>query len=219
MTHLLLSPIEARVLSALVEKSITTPQYYPMTVNALMMASNQKNSRHPVMSLTEGDVGAALTQLDAGKLVQRDDLAGRVPKWRHRFQHQLLLKPHTLAILATLMLRGAQTPAELRANAAGLGGPADAEGVAAALADLSDRAQPFVTVLPRAPGQAAARWTHLLCGAPTASELAAEAASRPSRSSAEPEAAVSARAELEARVTALEARVVDLEQRLLAAGG
>uniref|UniRef100_UPI0025E33CC4 DUF480 domain-containing protein n=1 Tax=uncultured Nevskia sp. TaxID=228950 RepID=UPI0025E33CC4 len=99
MSQILLSPNEARVLAALVEKSITTPQYYPMTVNALMMASNQKNSRSPVMNLTEGDTGAALNTLEADKLVTRDDTAGRVPKWRHRFHHQLLLKAPTMAVL------------------------------------------------------------------------------------------------------------------------
>lgn len=213
MTALLLSPTEARVLAALVEKSITTPQYYPLTVNALMMASNQKNSRHPVMSLGEGEVGGALNTLEALSLVQRDDLSGRVPKWRHRFQHQLLLKPQTMAVLATLILRGAQTVAELRANAAGLGGPAEAEGVTAALADLADRAQPLVQLLPRAPGQAAARWMHLLSGAPSAAELAEQAA-RPSRS-AEPEVAAPSRAELEQRIEALEARVAELEKLFL----
>ena len=213
MTALLLSPTEARVLAALVEKSITTPQYYPLTVNALMMASNQKNSRHPVMSLSEGEVGGALNALEALSLVHRDDLSGRVPKWRHRFQHQLLLKPQTMAVLATLILRGAQTVAELRANAAGLGGPAEAEGVTAALADLADRAQPMVQLLPRAPGQAAARWMHLLSGAPSAAELAEQAA-RPSRSS-EPEASTPSRAELEQRIEALEARVTELEKLFL----
>lgn len=213
MSTLLLSPSEARVLAALVEKSITTPQYYPLTVNALMMAANQKNSRHPVMSLAEGEVGAALNTLEAQSLVQRDDLSGRVPKWRHRFQHQLLLKPQTMAVLATLMLRGAQTVAELRANAAGLGGPAEAEGVNAALADLGDRAQPLVQQLPRAPGQAAARWVHLLCGAPTAAELA-EPLARPARA-AEPESSAPSRAELEQRLEALEARVAELEKLFL----
>lgn len=218
MTSVLLTPNEARVLAALVEKSIATPQYYPMTVNALTMASNQKNARHPIMALSEGDVGAALTRLEAERLVQRDDLAGRVPKWRHRFQHQLLLKPHTVAVLATLMLRGPQTPAEIRGNAAGLGGPADAEGIAAALADLGDRAQPFVVQLPRAPGQAAARWMHTLCGEPSPADLAEPVSARPARS-ADPEPGAPSRAELEARLAALEARVAELERRLLAAGG
>lgn len=221
MSTLYLSPNEARVLAALVEKSITTPQYYPMTVNALMMASNQKNSRHPVMNLSEGDTGAALNALEAEKLVTRDDNAGRVPKWRHRFQHQLLLKPATMAVLATLMLRGPQTPAELRTNSAPLNGPADADGVQAALNDLLDRAQPFVMQLPRLPGQAASRWVHLLSGTP---DIPVQDAPAPSvapvtRAPAGTGSGLERVAVLEARVAELEAKLAELEQRLTAAGG
>lgn len=219
---ILLSPNEARVLAVLVEKSITTPQYYPMTVNAVMMAANQKNSRHPVMSLTEGEAGAALNQLEAEKFATRDDNAGRVPKWRHRFQHQLLLKAPTMAVLATLMLRGPQTPAELRANAAVLNGPADADGVQAALDDLADRAQPMVMLLPRLPGQAAARYAHLLSGKPElpAVDSAAMTAAAPRAASSAPSGNGMERlAQLEARVLELEARLAELDSRLSAAGG
>lgn len=217
MTEILLSPAEARVLAALVEKSITTPQYYPMTVNGVMLAANQKNSRHPVMSLSEGEAGAALNRLEAEKLASRDDHAGRVPKWRHRFNHQLLLKVDTMAVLATLMLRGAQTIAELRANATVLGGPTDAEGVQAALNDLADRAQPFVVQLPRVIGQSASRWAHRLCGEPAipaADELAPEPSA--ARASTGGGAALAA---LEARVAELEARLAALETSLGVGGG
>jgi uncharacterized protein YceH (UPF0502 family) len=208
MTEVLLSPNEARVLAVLVEKSITTPQYYPMTVNGVMLAANQKNSRYPVMSLAEGDAGAALNRLEAEKLVSRDDHAGRVPKWRHRFNHQLLLKSETMAVLVTLMLRGPQTIAELRSNAAALNGPAEAEGVLAALNDLADRAQPFAQQLPRAPGQAAPRWAHRLCGEPAIlHDEAPDAVAAASRSSG-------ALAALEARVAELEARLAALESSL-----
>ena len=219
---ILLSPNEARVLAVLVEKSITTPQYYPMTVNAVMMAANQKNSRHPVMSLTEGEAGAALNQLEAEKFATRDDNAGRVPKWRHRFQHQLLLKAPTMAVLATLMLRGPQTPAELRANAAVLNGPTDADGVQAALDDLADRAHPMVMLLPRLPGQAAARYAHLLSGKPElpAVDSAAVTAAAPRAASSAPSGNGMERlAQLEARVLELEARLAELDRRLSAAGG
>lgn len=221
MSQILLTPNEARVLAALVEKSITTPQYYPMTVNALMMAANQKNSRHPVMSLSEGDTGAALNQLEADKLVSRDDNAGRVPKWRHRFHHQLLLKAPTMAVLATLMLRGPQTPAELRANAAALDGPADADGVQAALNDLADRAQPMVMLLPRLPGQAAARYAHLLSGKPDlpAIEMIAASSAPVLRAAAPAGNGLERLAQLEGRVAELEGRLAELEQRLTAAGG
>ena len=208
MSELLLTPAEARVLASLVEKSITTPQYYPLTVNAIMLACNQKTVRAPVMSLSEGEVGAALNRLERDKLAARDDLSGRVPKWRHQFQHQLLLKPAELAVLATLMLRGPQTVAELRANAAALGAPAEAEGVNLALASLADRAQPLVALLARAPGQAAARYAHLLCGSPGVS---AEALAEP----APPRPAMTA--SLEFRLQVLEARVAELERRFAAA--
>jgi uncharacterized protein len=199
MPELQLSLTDARVIAALAEKSITTPQYYPMTVNAVMAAANQKSARQPVMSLSEGEAGAALNRLEELKLAHRDDLAGRVPKWRHQFQHQLLLKPEPFAVLLALMLRGAQTVAEIRANAAPLKGPADADGVLQALELLTDRAQPLVRELPRAPGQSAARWAHLLCGEPDASAVAAP----PPRRGGDDE-----------RVAALEARVNTLEEQL-----
>jgi uncharacterized protein YceH (UPF0502 family) len=201
MTAVTLSPAAARVVAALVEKALTTPQYYPMTVNALMLASNQKNSRAPVMNLGEGDVGAALNELEALGLCARDDRSGRALKWRHSFQHAFLLNPVTLAVLVTLLLRGAQTAAELRANAAALGGPADPAALDTALADLSDRAQPLVALLPRAPGQKEARYAHLLSGAPAPVETTARAA-----------APVQAPPGIEQRLRELEARVEELER-------
>ena len=206
-----LSAGEARVLAALVEKSIATPQYYPMTVNAIMLAANQKSSRSPVMNLSEGDVGAALNALEQHKLVARDDFGGRVPKWRHHFHHQLLLKPPVMAVLATLILRGPQTLSELRANAAGLGGPADAEGVNAVLQDLSDRAQPLVTLLPRGSGQSSLRYAHTLSGEP-ATPFAAEPAAAPALTVGGERVTL---AELAERLALLEARVAALEQQRL----
>ncbi|HUR41938.1 MAG TPA: DUF480 domain-containing protein, partial [Verrucomicrobiae bacterium] len=166
MTELFLPPNEARVLASIAEKAITTPQYYPMTVNAIMLAANQKSSRDPLMKLTEGDVGAALNRLRELELVRPDDSVGRVTKWRHQFKHHLLLDPALFALVVTLMLRGPQTVAELRANAAVLGGPDDDAAVRAALASLADRAQPLVVQLPRAAGQKEGRYGHTLSGAP-----------------------------------------------------
>lgn len=210
MADVILGVNEARVVAALVEKAMTTPQYYPMSVNAIMLAANQKSSRNPVMNLAEGDTGAALIRLEQEKLASRDEYAGRVVKWRHRFQHQMLLQPQPLAVLVTLMLRGPQTIAELRANAANLGGPADAAAMTAALEDLSDRAQPLVVLLPRAPGQKEARYAHTLCGTPSITELAQ--ADEPAPAAA-PSRAVQMDA-FEQRIAALEARVAELEQRL-----
>jgi uncharacterized protein YceH (UPF0502 family) len=203
-TPLQLTPVEARVIASLAEKSISTPQYYPMTVNAIMLASNQKSSRDPVMQLHEGEVGAALLDLAAKGLAARDDAGSRVPKWRQSFQHHLLLQPPAFAVLVMLILRGPQTPAELRSNAAGLGGPSDADGIARVLADLADRAAPLVTQLPRGPGQKEARYAHLLSGTPEA-PVAAPAAPAP--------AARGSLAELEERLRALEARVAELEAK------
>jgi len=217
-TPLQLSPVEARVIASLAEKSIATPQYYPMTVNAIMLASNQKSSRDPVMQLREGEVGAALLDLQQKSLVARDDAGSRVPKWRQSLQHFLLLQPPAFAVLVTLMLRGPQTPAELRSNAAGLGGPADADGLARVLADLADRAQPLVAQLPRAPGQKEGRCAHTLSGPPElpAAVPAAPAVPAPGRArEAAPEAAPEAAdlAALEQRLRDLEARVAALESR------
>lgn len=199
---LYLTPIEARVLACLVEKSVTTPQYYPLTVNATMLAANQKNGRQPVMSLSEGETGSALLHLEELSLVSRDDRSGRVTKWKHRFHHQLLIKPAALAVLSTLMLRGAQTAAELRSNASALGGPGDAEALSAVLKDLEDRAQPLVRLLPKLPGQSTARYAHLLSGEP---ENLAEREPAPGRAAQ--------LSELLERIEGLEARVSELERR------
>lgn len=213
MSELLLTPNEARVLAALVEKSILTPQYYPMTVNALMLAANQKTVRSPVMNLSEGDTGAALNTLEGLRLVQRDSSSSRALKWRHQMQHQLLLKPGELALLATLMLRGPQTGSELRANAQVLGGPADVEGLQTALASLHDRAQPFVTELPRGAGQKEGRLAHLLCGAPQPGvELQAPDVS--ALTAPAPAAVSGLTSQLAERLAALEARVDELERQL-----
>ncbi len=210
MTALLLTAAEARVVAALTEKSLTTPDYYPMTVNGLMAACNQKTSRAPIMALSEGEVGNALLTLEEKSLVARDDSSARATKWRSRFMHQLLLKPATQAVLVTLMLRGAQTTAELRSNAAPLHGPADADAVQAALDDLADRASPLVLTLPRVVGQSAVRHAHLVCGEvqlPPTENLAAPRASGAGASSA-----------AEARLAALEARVAVLEEKLASLG-
>lgn len=209
MSELQLSPAEARVVAVMVEKSITTPQYYPMTVNAIMMAANQKTSRHPLMNLTEGDVSAALNRLEELKLVVRDSFSGRVQKWRQQFMHQLMLKPQTMALLTTLILRSSQTAAELRANALPLGGPGDADAFSAALADLADRATPLIVQLPRAHGQAATRYAHTVSGAQDSVAFETPAGASAASGGERVDLAT-----LLARVLALEIRVGDLESQL-----
>ncbi len=203
----MLTPEQVRVLGVLVEKSITTPNYYPMTVNAVTTASNQKNSRVPVMQLSEVDVQRALTDLMELDFVERDDSSSRSTKWSQQMRSQLLLKSTTQAVLVTLMLRGAQTTAELLRNAQNLRGPTTAEALAAALEDLEDRAQPLVQQLPRAPGQKEARWVHLCSGEPDPAQLTVAA---PAAATVRNDRAM----ELEARIAALEERVKTLEDLL-----
>ncbi len=201
MSDLTLTAVQARVIGALVEKSLTTPQYYPMTVNALMAACNQKNCRHPVMSLREGEVGSALLDLLEMDLVA-EEIGARVPRWRHRFKHQFLLNNATLGVLVALMLRGPQTLAELRANTSNLGGPFELEAISEALDDLADRGQPLVKMLGTA-GQKGARYAHLLCG----EDAIVEPAAATSRAA---EASNSRLDELEARVAQLETQIARL---------
>lgn len=196
---------QARVIAALVEKSLTTPQYYPMTLNALTAACNQKSCRNPVMQLSEGAVGAALNALEADGFCHRVENTGRSIKWRHQFNHQTLLNAETVAVLVTLMLRGPQTASELRSNASGLKGPADAEALAACLERLCDGPEPFILRLPRGAGQKEARYAHCLCGEPDI-----DATPAPSRAS-EPVTAASGNGDLRQRLAALEARVAALE--------
>ncbi|TDU26568.1 hypothetical protein DFR24_3597 [Panacagrimonas perspica] len=205
---LTLSAIEARVIASLVEKSITTPQYYPLSVNALVSACNQKSARDPLMSLSDGDVGSTLIRLEELRVAKREDQLSRVPKWRHRFHHELLIKEPAMAVLVTLMLRGPQTLSELRSNAMGLGGPSEAAAVQAVLADLSDRAQPLVGALSRQSGQSAQRYTQLI-----SPEAASGYTTGPIE--AEPTSALSAGGpSLSERMAALEARVAELEAKL-----
>lgn len=199
------SPEQARVIAALVEKSLTTPQYYPMTVNAITAACNQKSCRRPVMQLSEGAVGAALNALEADGYCRRVENSGRTVKWRHQFKHQMLLENAPVALLVTLMLRGPQTASELRANAAGLKGPADGEELAACLERLTDGPDPLVVLLPRAAGQKEARYAHCLSGEPEF-----DATPAPARAS-EPIRPPDGEDELRQRIAALEARVAALE--------
>ena len=174
-----LSPNEARVLGALVEKEITTPDYYPMTLNALTAACNQKSNRDPVLALSEQDVVQAFDEARKKALARMVEAgASRVPKYRHRLAETLQLTPPQLAILCELFLRGAQTLGELRSRAERMHPFASLTEVEAVLTELSSAEHPATAVagtppvvrLPRQAGQKEARYTHLLCGIPTAQE-------------------------------------------------
>lgn len=188
-----LSPNEARVLGALVEKEITTPDYYPMTLNALTAACNQKSNRDPVLSLSEQDVVQAFDEARKKALARMVEAgASRVPKYRHRLAETLQLTPPQLAILCELFLRGAQTLGELRSRAERMHPFASLTEVEAVLTELSSENHQAVTItgtplvvrLPRQAGQKEARYTHLLCGIPTAQEPSVSAPS-PSNADAE----------------------------------
>jgi uncharacterized protein YceH (UPF0502 family) len=160
-----LTPIEARVLGSLVEKDITTPDYYPLSLNALVNACNQKNNRDPVMTLDEDAVRDALSGL------QSDRLAGpargadsRVTKYEHRMQEVYNFTRGEIAVLCVLLLRGPQTPGELRGRTERMHRFEDLDQVQAALQRLMQREPPLAAVLPRQPGTKEARYAHLMSG-------------------------------------------------------
>lgn len=176
---LLLDPVEARLLGSLIEKEIATPEYYPLTLNALIAAANQKSNRDPVVGYDEETVAAALDRLRAKGLVAEITGAGlRVPKYRQLFGEALNLGRREIALLCVLMLRGPQTVGELRERAGRLHPFSDLEEVESVLEHLlTGQPDPLVARLPRQPGTKEARFVHLLSGAPP--EPAREAAAPP----------------------------------------
>lgn len=161
----LLTDVEVRVLGSLIEKDITTPDYYPLSLNALVNACNQKNNRDPVMSLTEDSARAALDSLQAERLAGPASGAdSRVTKYEHRLQEVFNFDRREVAILCVLLLRGAQTPGELRGRAERMYRFEALEDVHATLDRLSQRNPSMVAVLPREPGTKESRYMHLLSG-------------------------------------------------------
>jgi uncharacterized protein len=224
---LILTAVEARVAGCLVEKAITTPEYYPMTLNALLNACNQKSNRHPVMSLNDQQVSQALESLRA-KHVVRTITGGdnRVPKYRHELDEALQLNSQQLAVMTELLLRGPQTPGELNSRAARMYTFASLAEVEETLEDLQQRSgNPLVARLPKQPGTKEHRYTHLLSGnVNTADEpAAAEAAGlegatpAPAVAAATPLSAAAQQArieELERELESLKATMARLEERL-----
>jgi uncharacterized protein len=155
---------EVRVLGALVEKEITTPEYYPLSVNALMNACNQKSNREPVMTLDEETVRQALRSMSEQALVRSAGGDSRVPKYEHRLNELYNFHRHEIAVLCVLMLRGPQTPGELRTRAERMYAFEDLEAVHAALNLLMRREPALVKVLSRQPGTKESRYMHVLSG-------------------------------------------------------
>lgn len=181
MTPPILTPSQARVLATLMEKARTVPDTYPLTLNALLAGCNQKTSRDPVLNLDDAEVTAALDGLRTAELV-REMSGQRVPRFEHNFQRRYNVPEQSAVLLGLLMLRGAQTAAELRLNTERWYRFADISSVEGFLEELQQRAPekggPLVTLLPRAPGAREARWAHLLCGADHAAAQVAGASSQ-----------------------------------------
>lgn len=159
-----LTPVEARVLGALVEKEATTPEYYPLSLNALVNACNQKNNREPVMQLSEEDVREALHGLEEQELAALARGEGRVAKYEHRLQEVFNFTRGETAVMCVLLLRGPQTPGELRGRTERIYRFEELEDVLAVLQRLMQREQPVATALARQPGTKEIRYAHLLSG-------------------------------------------------------
>jgi uncharacterized protein len=210
-----LDPIQLRVLGSLIEKEITTPENYPLSLNALVNACNQRSSRDPVLDLTEEEVRQALHFLEDLALVTpvRD---ARVPKYEHRIRTVLNLRRDETAVLCLLMLRGPQTPGELRSRADRLYSFDDLTAVQSTLERLAARGSsseadnettgPLTTILPRQPGSREARYAHLLGDPPE---------THSTRQSNEPRGTVNTTtSSLEAQVAILIQTVEDLQARV-----
>ena len=201
--ELQLSAQEARVLGCLIEKEMTTPEYYPLSLNALTNACNQKSNRDPVMTLDETDVVRCLDALRfKGLAMQAASDGGRVPKYKHNLAQKLYLEPEEQAILCELLLRGAQTVGELRSRSERMHPFSNLESVEEILHLLSTRKEPLLIKLPRQPGRKENRFAHLLCGVPSLEE--------PPGNEPAPEAARRHVEAQEARVLALEVEVAAL---------
>jgi len=203
---------EARVIGCLIEKQIATPDQYPLSLNALTNACNQKSNRHPVLALGEREVQALVDGLIRRQLVlEKSGFGSRVPKYQHLFCNtqfgSLKFSPQGTAIVCELLLRGPQTPGELRTHAARLAPLHDVSEVETELEELATRPDgPFVARLTREPGRRESRYMHLFSGeAPPF----VEEEPRPSRAAADSLAGVSAHAE---RIAALETAVAELRQ-------
>lgn len=207
-----LSALEARVIGCLIEKQITTPEQYPLSLNALVNACNQKSNRDPVLELVEAEVQALLDGLVKRYLVsEHGGFGSRVAKYQHRFCNTeygaLKFSPQELAIVCELLLRGPQTPGELRSRAGRMAHFNDASEVEAALDALARREDgPFVVRLPREPGKRESRYAHLFCGEPditATAEPAPASAGQPGRLDL-----------IEQRLAELEAEVARLREQL-----
>ena len=204
-----LDPVEVRVLGALMEKQLSTPEYYPLTLNALVAACNQKSNREPVMELSESDVQRALDRLQDEKMVWKV-MGGRAVRYDHNLDHVWHLNRREKALITLLFLRGAQTAGELRGRSDRLHTFESVPEVEEILRDMAAHSEPLVRQLPRRPGQKEERWAHLVSGA--VSDTAAYAEPAPSSAHGEPMSVRVTR--LEEQVAALTAELRGLKEKL-----
>jgi uncharacterized protein YceH (UPF0502 family) len=208
----LLTEAEARVLGSLAEKQVTTPDYYPLTMNALVHACNQISNRDPVVQYDERQVSEAVDSLRLRNLVYIFYGAeSRVPKYKHMMREVLSLSPPELAAVCVLMLRGAQTVGEVRGRAGRMYEFADLREAEATLEGLAQRDEPLVTKLPRQAGRKEARYAHLLSGQPVVEE---EAEGQTASSAPRTRAGESERvARLEAEVERLSGELAEMRRQ------
>ena len=215
MPDILLNQLEARVLGALVEKDITTPDYYPLSLNALVNACNQKNNRDPVMNLDENAVRDALAGLQEMRLAGPAGGAdSRVTKYEHRLQEVFNFTRGETALLCVLLLRGAQTPGELRGRTERLHRFESLDDVHSSLQKLMDRQPSLARVLPRQPGTKEARYMHLLSGDAGIPESAPDNDSLPMARSHRDATDESRVARLEQEIADLRSEIASLRQEL-----
>jgi uncharacterized protein YceH (UPF0502 family) len=210
----LLTPVECRALGALIEKDLTTPEYYPLTLHALQAACNQKSNRSPVVNFDEKTVARTLEDLRSKHLAWEVSAAGsRTMKYRHDVSSRMGLSPAAVSVLCELMLRGPQTAGELRARAARMHAFADAAELDQALQELMERAAgPLAARIPRSPGTRETRYAHLLCGDIPAAPN--EASAPPATAMAEVRGENERLAALESAVAQLRSELDALSQRL-----
>jgi uncharacterized protein YceH (UPF0502 family) len=214
-TSVTLDFVEARVLGCLIEKEATTPDLYPLSLNALVNACNQKNNRAPVTELGEREVEGALDRLRGKRLVTAFSGANaRAIKYKHRFGERFPVEPLAQAMLAELMLRGPQTTAGLRGNCERMTAVPDLAGCEALLMHLAERAEPLVRKLPRQVGQKEARWAQLLTGEPSAEDLSGSGGGESGRVPIKVAVAMTLPPEVETRLASLEKEVAGLKAEL-----
>ncbi|HEY0159215.1 MAG TPA: YceH family protein [Thermoanaerobaculia bacterium] len=201
-----LDPVEIRVLGALMEKQLSTPEYYPLTLNALVAAANQKSNREPVMELSEQEIQRALDRLQDEKLVWRV-MGGRAVRFDHNLDSVWHIDRREKAILTLLFLRGPQTAGELRGRSDRLQSFHSVPEVEELLRDMAAHSEPLVRELPRRPGQKEERWAHTAGGAIVESAPAPAADASEGRAGGEP---------LSVRVQRLEEQVAALTEELRA---